>query len=306
MQGKICKGVAPHAWVPILGGRSRRLAGRAFVQLAAGLLFLNFAACGKKIVLIKQGILDQTDAVMVKDGLATPIILFDGLVAAYPHSRSFKLMATQLCTAYGTLLAKDGEPERAAAIFAKGMKYGSDNLADLSRNFARVRDRPYDVFITCLPEFKKKKQVPYLFHFAQAWTLWIGADGSQQAIAEVPKVRALIERILEIDESYYYGMAHCLMGVLDTSRPESLGGEPEKGKAHFETALRLGRGQTLFIPVVYAEKYCRLVYDRALHDKLLNEVANADLAALPPELTLINTLAKQRAAHLLTSAGDYF
>ena len=46
------------------------------------------------------------------------------------------------------------------------------------------------------------------------------------------------------------------------------------------------------------------MFDRDLHDKLLNEVLAADPHA--PGLTLINVLAQQRARKLLDSGKDYF
>jgi TRAP transporter T-component len=46
------------------------------------------------------------------------------------------------------------------------------------------------------------------------------------------------------------------------------------------------------------------VYDRDLHDRLLNEVIAADPVA--QDLTLSNILAQQQARELLGNAGEYF
>jgi hypothetical protein len=56
--------------------------------------------------------------------------------------------------------------------------------------------------------------------------------------------------------------------------------------------------------VLYARQYARLVFDRPLHDRLLNEVVAADPEA--PGLTLGNTLAQEQALLLLASADEYF
>ena len=56
--------------------------------------------------------------------------------------------------------------------------------------------------------------------------------------------------------------------------------------------------------VMYAERYARLVFDRELHDRLLQEVLAAPVQV--PGLTLGNTLAVARAKQLLASADDYF
>ena len=56
--------------------------------------------------------------------------------------------------------------------------------------------------------------------------------------------------------------------------------------------------------VLYARQYARLVFDRELHDRLLDEVVEADPEA--PGLTLGNTLAQDEARGLLTDADEYF
>jgi hypothetical protein len=94
------------------------------------------------------------------------------------------------------------------------------------------------------------------------------------------------------------------LGVLASLRPASLGGKPEQGRADFEKALALSGGKNQMVRVLYAQHYARLVFDQALHDKLLNEVIAADPHA--PGLTLVNTIAQERARALLASGKDYF
>ncbi len=94
------------------------------------------------------------------------------------------------------------------------------------------------------------------------------------------------------------------IGDRNSILPASLGGKPEQAKAHFEEAVLLSDGKNLLAQVLYAEKYARLVFDRELHDSLLNEVLAAD-----PDvhgLTLQNTYAQQQAEALLADADDYF
>jgi hypothetical protein len=63
-------------------------------------------------------------------------------------------------------------------------------------------------------------------------------------------------------------------------------------------------GKDLSIKVEYARGYARLVYDRELHDRLLNEVLVSDVKQ--PGFTLANSLAWQQAEELLASADEYF
>ena len=58
------------------------------------------------------------------------------------------------------------------------------------------------------------------------------------------------------------------------------------------------------IKVVYAKLYAKMMFDRPLFDRLLNEVLEAD-----PNIdgyTLVNTYARQQAGKLLDEADDYF
>ena len=54
----------------------------------------------------------------------------------------------------------------------------------------------------------------------------------------------------------------------------------------------------------YANGYARLMYERDLHDRLLNEVLAADPTVIGA--TLMNVLAQELAAELLATADDYF
>ncbi len=67
---------------------------------------------------------------------------------------------------------------------------------------------------------------------------------------------------------------------------------------------RFPAGRDLSIKVDCARYYARTLYDRELHDRLLNEVLTAD--PVHEGFTLFNTLAQEEAQELLDSADDYF
>jgi len=56
--------------------------------------------------------------------------------------------------------------------------------------------------------------------------------------------------------------------------------------------------------VEFARGYAKLLYERELHDRLLNEVMAAD--PYQDGFTLSNVLAKEQAAVLLAEADEYF
>ena len=61
---------------------------------------------------------------------------------------------------------------------------------------------------------------------------------------------------------------------------------------------------TLRSPLLYAEKYARLVFNKELHDRLLNQILDHEIGVT--EKTLINTIAKSKAKILLEESDDYF
>ena len=144
-----------------------------------------------------------------------------------------------------------------------------------------------------------------LYRFGTTWAAWIQANADDfAAIAELGRVKSLMARVVELDEAYDYGGAHLYLGVFETLLPPGLGGRPEIGRTHFERAIELSDGQHLLTKVMFAEQYARLVFDRELHDHLLNDVIETDPAV--PGLTLMNVIARQQAADLLESADAYF
>jgi hypothetical protein len=124
------------------------------------------------------------------------------------------------------------------------------------------------------------------------------------AVALLPYSEALFERYLEISDGSDEATVHTYLGILNTLIPPALGGEPEKGREHFERAIAISEGTDLSAKVEFANGYARLLYDRELHDRLLTEVLAADPEV--PGSTLLNVLAQRQAAALLESADDYF
>ena len=94
------------------------------------------------------------------------------------------------------------------------------------------------------------------------------------------------------------------MGGLETVLPAAMGGNPEKGKRHFEKAIQISGGKFLMTKVVYAQQYAKLAFDKELHDRLLNEVLAAD--PVVEGMTLTNTVAQRTAKELLAESDDYF
>jgi hypothetical protein len=167
------------------------------------------------------------------------------------------------------------------------------------------RDRiSYQDFVPLL-DATSADDAPVLYAYAAAWAGWILVRSDDwDAIADLPKVEAAMVRVIALDEGHDSGQAHLYLGVIRTLLPSNLGGKPEEGRLHFERAIELSQGRNLVAKVEFARRYARLMFDRALHDRLLREVLEAE--ARVPGLVLSNTLAQEEARRLLETADDYF
>jgi len=193
---------------------------------------------------------------------------------------------------------------RAKTFYSRGKDFG---LQILNRNSAFEQNLNKD-----LDSFKKalhgmgRGYAPALFWTAFNWGSYINLNkDSPLAIAEYPKVEAMMNRVVELDEFYFYGGPHLFFGVSYGSRPKMFGGDPDKSKAHFEKVMNTYNHKILMANVLYAQYTAVQNQDRALFDLLLNQVESTN-ADVMPEQRLANELAKLRARWLLEHASGMF
>lgn len=249
-----------------------------------------------------KAILDNPDLQMVQDGAPAYLLLMDGLLAQNPDNAGLLLQSSRLKSAYTAAFVSD--PERARLLAGQAFRDAERAVCVSLKNACGLRNRNYAEYEVWL-ERRKASELDLLYQLGGSWAGWIQANGDDfAAIAELGRVKALMQRIAEIDETYDHGGPHLYLGVFETLLPPAMGGRPEVGRRHFETAIEISHGEFLMTKVMFADQYARLVFDRDLHDELLKEVLAADPAG--PGLTLINTVAQRRAKQLLDSADDYF
>jgi hypothetical protein len=252
---------------------------------------------------LANAVLNQADPLTVRDGMPAYLILIDGLIADAPQDADLLLAGARLYGAYTSAFVVD--PARSKQMSAKALEYARRAVCVQLEHVCVAMLQPADQYARVLGQLDDSDAVPFLYGLASAWAGWIQAhSGDWQAVSELPKVQATVEKVLALDENYDQGSAHLYMGVLLTLRPAALGGQPEQGRKHFERAVVLSDGRNLMAKVLCAKHYARLVFDRELHDQLLQEVLAAPVAA--PGLTLINTLAQQQARELLATSAEYF
>lgn len=274
------------------------------------LLALTLSGCGSMVQKAGQrfagnlsaAMLDNDDPATVASGAPSYLLLLDAMVRQNPDSAGYRRAAADLNSAYAGAFVKD--TPRAARMTEKALAYAVDAICLQQPGFCQVRKMPLEALQQQLAA-AGSQDVPQLYSLGTTWAGWIQAHSEDfLAVADVPRVQAILERVVALDEGYQDGAAHLYLGVIAMAIPPMLGGHPEVGKAHFEKAIALSGGHNLMAKVYYAKSYARVVYDRDLHDRLLQEVKAADPHW--PGWTLSNVLAQQEADALLQSADDYF
>ncbi len=251
---------------------------------------------------IYLAIVNQDDVATVRDGAPAYLLALDGLIEGSPEDVELLLSGSRLYGAYASAFVDEGA--RGRRMWERALAYARRALCLELRDVCDATNGPFEPFAESL-EGVGEGDLPVLYGFGSAWAGWSQLHAEDWGVvADIPKVEALMERVVALDDVHDGGTAHLYLGVLYTQRPASLGGRPEQARRHFERAIEISGGRNLIAKVYYARQYARLVFDRPLHDRLLGEVVEAD--PREPGLTLSNTLAQERAARLLEAADEYF
>lgn len=251
---------------------------------------------------LQATISEHDDPELVKDAVPAYMLMVESLLRSDPDNVDLLSAAANLYSAYGSVFVSDLERQQRLSDRAFG--YGKQAMCQFDDDFCGVESWHISELEAHLQDLDED-DVSVLFAFGASWAGWIKSHSSDfNAIADVPKIEVVMKRIVDLDETFQHGSAHMYLGVLATLIPPTLGGKPEVGREHFEKAMKLSNGENLMVQVTYAQQYARLLFDRELHDELLQQVMKADAKA--DGFTLTNWLAKEQAKNLLQSADDYF
>ena len=284
------------------GGSGGRVVVAVVLALSTGCSSIMSSATAGLSKNLTEAILNQNDPATVREGAPAYLLLIDGLIADNPKNTDLLLAGAGLYSSYASAFVDDRN--RAARLAVKGRDYGWRAMCTSDRSACDSWSAPYSRFESVISGMGAK-ELPVLYGAGAAWATWITANKSDwSAVADKARVDLMMRRVVELDESYDGGAAYLYLGVLETILPEAMGGRPEEGRAAFERAIELSGGRNLMAKVLLAEDYARLVFDAELHDRLCQEVIDADPEA--PGLTLSNTLAQEKARALLADSKDYF
>jgi len=255
------------------------------------------------------------DPQLVGEALPFALKTYESLLAELPDDRAL-LLAT--CRGFASYAAGWVEPA--------GRRLEAEDFATARRQLDRARRlhlRARDYCLRALdlrfPGVSKAlvrhpdgalgrtaaRDVELLYWTGASWgsAISLGLD-DPALVADLPAVRALFGRALELEPGFDHGALHEAMIPLE-SISELLGGSPERAHRHLEAALELSHGTRAAPLVAYARGVLVAQQDRQGFRRMLDRALAIDPDASPPD-RLANLLAQSEARRLLAETDRLF
>ncbi|MBN1423756.1 hypothetical protein JXA88_04285 [Candidatus Fermentibacteria bacterium] len=242
---------------------------------------------------MEAAVSETDDLEIVRRGLPSGMLLVEGLVRREPRNARVRLLAAKLYSGYALAFTEHDDPwakslyEKARDHGLAGLRYGSTLRAG---TFAQAENAVLRL---------GKGDVPLLFWTAQAWAsvIQMGLDDPRNQ-ADLARVESMMERVLVLDEQFYYGGAHLFKGVLLGAKPPPAGGDPAAGIAAMERAFEISGGHSL-LPLYFQASLQAAI--PGMEDDARRTIRRilGDQGSHPCELNLTNAIAAFKAKSLL-------
>lgn len=266
------------------------------------------------------------------------LVTLDGILAASPDNEELLLLQAELQAGfafgmiedeYRALARADKEAEsKELRAWANELYLGArssakralGNICELA--LAAAESGPVESIPEVFAEELDEDAVGAVFWTGFSWGAYINLnlDKGTEVIKDLPRVKALMQWVLDTDETYFNGGAHLFFALLNLSVGKTVGGSPPEGLKHLEAVDRITGNKLLMSKVFFAEYYLPQVQtpsgDASAEERMKvgKETWNRYLATLKgvmeapdelwPEQRLLNELAKRRAEDLYYRADD--
>jgi len=263
--------------------------------------------------------LRETDVELAEPALAASVKLTEALLETAPDDTRLLLQVVQGLAGYTYAFvevrieaARGRDPEqvrihtqRAQRLYQRGLQYGLRLLSQYHPPLLQATALPLETLSMHLRRLDREA-VPALLWTSFCWGGFLNLERTAlETVTALPLLQAMLTRLLELDEGYFYGFPHLLQAVRYASFAAALGGDPVQAQRHFMRAYALSQGRLLLVPLLEAQYYAVQVQDRTLFTERLQQVIEAP-ETLFPEQALLNAVARHRAALLLRRIDELF
>jgi hypothetical protein len=302
------------------------------------ILVLGLAACSVLLggcnlsALLIRGTVDATaefsrekggqfaDPEIIGPLLATATATNEGLVYFVPDYEPLLMSATFANVAYGVgwLQAESKQAEidgdydksellskRSGILFSRALYHAKRLLRLRDDNFDNAVAGGVDKFQQWVDQnFYTKEDAEPLLTVSLAYLVYmVESEEGLAAAVDLPYARYMIERSIELDPELNGGQGLMLVGIIECTIPEAVGGHPKIGRQIMEKAAAQKHRGNHSILVAEAERCAVALQDRAMFTRLLMEVIQAGDVE---EYRLPNKLARHQAIRLLKQIDELF
>jgi tetratricopeptide (TPR) repeat protein len=245
------------------------------------------------------------DPILLGEALPNLLITAEGYLGAVPDDVDLLVSTASKYSLYASLVVEEVDKEHAIKLYRRGQELGMRALRQNKKFAKKVGDESLEPFEAAV-RVLKKSDVPALYVTMTNWFSLISLTSSDpEALMGIPKVEAIMNKIMELDETYNYGAIHAAFGTYYGSLSKAIGGQPDKAKYHFEKAFEISGSEFLYFHVLYAQTYAVQIQDKELFINILEKVLATPKKA-EHEMTMANEIAKVKAKKLLSSIDEYF
>lgn len=257
------------------------------------------------------------DPELVAAAIPFGLKLYEGLLAESPRHTGLLLAAasgfTEYSYAFVDLQAEqieeqsseraDALRERARKLYLRAHGYAIRGLETKYPGFGKALD---DDAAAALKRVRKR-DVPLLYWTAASLGLAISSSkGNPEMIAQLPLVEMIVNRIVELDESYSDGAVPEFLITLEAARSGvKLEDQEAAMRRHFDRALAISKGKRAGTYVSFAENASIPVQNGDEFTSMLEKALAIDVDADPPN-RLANIVAQRRARWLLQHKKELF
>ncbi len=262
----------------------------------------------------------ETNVQFAEQSIAGNLKMMEALLEVTPDDPELLLLTARAYTVYTfgfveeriEIAEKNGHYEQkqllqkqAADFYSRANRYSLRAMGRLQKDFPAALEGDAETLTPVLDRCDTKHVAP-LFWTAYTWGNMINLRQTDPAaLANLPKVELIMQRVLELDERYYFGGPHLFFGVYYGGRPVMFGGNPEKAHYHLKRAVEITNGRFLLAKFLLAKYYAVPAQDRETYVTTLEEIISAP-EDLYPEQSLANQIAKRSAKRWLEYADELF
>lgn len=285
-----------------------------------GALVCTQTGCIKKMLLDGQiqGTRDASSAMntvgdyeLARGAISAGLAQFEGMHKLAPDNEDALYLLTRSWVSYGFAFiedeydqATDADDEslseyhkkRARNAYDRAIFYGLELLGHKAEGFEAAKKNEETIKKWLDENFDSKSDAEYLFWTGYGWLARVNVSKDDPAVVgELYVGVAMLEKSVALDPEVNNWSGTVALAAYHARTAMS---EMDQAKQLFDLALAKTGGKNLMVQTNYGLRYACMKGDKALYEKMLNEVLAAEDP--DPNQRLTNTIAKRKAKRGLT------